>query len=489
MRLEGGGVFLGFLPTWLTIALYVYALVIIVLLIYDNRDPGTTLSWLFVLLLAPVVGLAFYFFFGRNWRATARRYPELKAANSRARTLLEPLYERYSFSVEQVQQRYGACSLAGIAPMIERMCGMRPLPAQTVEIFAEGGPAFDQMIADIETASDFVHLQFFIWEDDALTDRMIDALIAAMHRGAEVRLCYDLVGSITYRKKGLRRLAAAGAAVRAGRVGIGVVNYRDHRKVLVVDGRVGYTGGMNVGQEYIDGGDRFGVWRDSMVRFTGPFVAQLHCVFCVHWRVETGENLLTERYVLDPGLDDPESSVPVQLAYSSFTSEWPAIKLVYEEAIHAACESVWIQSPYFVPDDALHSTIFSASLTGIDLRFMMTGVPDKKLAWQAAHSYFGPVVEGGGRILLYEPGFLHAKSMTIDHKLLALGTFNVDTRSLLLHDEIMAFIYDEELARQHESIFERDEAECLEVHEDYLASLGRWNRFKGSLGRLAAKLL
>lgn len=474
---------------WLSLIIFAYAVLVCVLLIYDNREPATTLSWIVVLLLLPVVGLVLYFFLGRNWRRTATRYPEYKKAWDRSRQLLDPLYERYTATAERVEREYGPTHLGGVVKLIEKTNRFSPLPAQDVDYYDNGGEFFDAVLHEISRAEKYVHLQYFIWEYDELTRRFKDALLERLRAGVEVRIMYDLIGSLPYSKSELKELAAAGAKVMPERQGLGVLNYRDHLKIMIMDGRVGFTGGFNLGQEYISGKPHYESWRDTGIRLDGPAVIQLQAIFGLHWTVAGGDEILNETYFADPGLNNEAGAVPCQFVSSSFMSPWPAIKLAYEEVINAASESAWIQSPYFVPDESLHSAIVSSSLTDIDLRFMMTGVADKKLAWDAAHSYYVPVLKAGGRIFQYMPGFFHAKTISIDHKLCAIGTFNVDTRSLLLHDELMCFIYDEEFTRTLEASFERDQADCLEVTEQYMASLGKWRTFKGSAGRLLAKLL
>lgn len=477
------------LGDWATVLLAINAVVVCIVLIYDNRDPSTTLAWIAALLLVPFAGLVFYFFFGRNWRRTATRMEPYLAARDAVRYALEPLYRAHPEAGERVALLYGNTYLGGVRALIEKTTGFAPLPAEKVELLVEGERFFDRMIADIAGARSFVHVQFFIWERDELTRRVADALLERMADGVEVRIMYDRLGSILYDKSELSELKAAGAMVLPERQGIGVLNYRDHLKIVVVDGRVGYTGGFNLGQEYIDGGARFESWRDTGIRIVGPATAQLQAAFAMRWLIAGGDDIAIDAYFPDPGLADPQSAIPVQMVTSSFMSPWPAIKLAYEEAVSAAAESVWIQSPYFVPDEALNSTLISSSLTDIDLRLMMTGVPDKRLAWEAAHSYFEPVLRAGGRILLYQAGFFHAKTIAIDHMLCAVGTFNLDTRSLLLHDELMCFIYDETFTRAVEASFEADTMVCDEITQRFLDSRGPWRRFRSSAGRLLAKLL
>lgn len=467
----------------------VYVIVVVVILIYEDRDPSTTLAWLLILLFLPVVGIPLYFFFGRMWpwRRHRERVDAINAAA--AHRVLPAVYAAHQLWANRRRAHYDGTDVAKIITLIERQSDGHPLPAETVEVFTSGAEKFDRLIADIEAATDHVHLQYFIWERDELTARVTELLRRKVAEGVEVRVMYDFAGSLTHRKDELKALERAGGQVEADLTKFNEINYRNHLKIAVIDARIGYTGGMNMGQEYIDGGSRFEMWRDTHMRVSGPFVAELQRLFVERWFVNRKENLWTERYFPVQRLTDPESAIMLQLVHSSVGDKWEAVKQTFLHAVASADRSVRIQSPYFVPDQSFYDALLTVGLAGIDVRLMMTGVPDKKIAFWAARTYFPRIVGAGVRVYQYTAGFFHAKSLAIDSTFCAIGTANIDVRSFSLHDELMVFIYDEEITRQVECHFEADLAYCREITSEGLERDGVLVRFRNSVMRLASRVL
>ncbi|MFU8890794.1 MAG: cardiolipin synthase [Anaerosomatales bacterium] len=473
----------------ITAVIAVYVIVVVIILIYEDRDPSTTLAWLLILLFLPVVGIPLYFFTGRMW-PWQRHRKRIDALNAiEAHRVLPSVYAEHQLWANERRARYDGTDVAKIINMIERQSDGHPLPADTVEIFTSGAEKFDRLIADIEAATDHIHLQYFIWERDELTARVTEVLRRKVAEGVSVRIMYDFAGSFNHRKDELKSLERAGAQVEADLTKFNELNYRNHLKIAVIDARVGYTGGMNMGQEYIDGGSRFDLWRDTHLRVSGPFVAELQRLFVERWFANRNENLWVERYfpVLAPA--DPSSAIMLQLVHSSVGDQWEAVKQTFLHAVASADHCVRIQSPYFVPDQSFYDALLTAGLGGVDVRFMMTGVPDKKIAFWAARTYFPKVIAAGVRVYQYTAGFFHAKSLAVDSTFCALGTANIDVRSFSLHDELMVFIYDEEITRQVELHFETDLAYCREVTAEELERDGRLVRFRNSVMRLASRAL
>lgn len=470
------------------IALYAYVIGVAVLLIWEDRDPTTTLAWLLVLMFLPVAGIPLYLLFGRNWRRRGRENRIAGEIEAFSRNVMSPVREANEGLLHLRDPRAASNDIRKVVASIEEQCDASPLPAECVEIIASGEEKFRRLLADIASAQDAIHLQYFIWECDALSGRVVDALIERLAAGVEVRLAYDFVGSLPYGKSQLRALARAGARVEADRTNVNMLNYRNHRKIVVVDGRVGYTGGFNVGQEYIDGGARFASWRDTHLRLTGPFVADLQRLFASRWYEKTGESLFSSRY-FPVTVADAEHAVVCQIEHSSIESEWEAIRQSLIIAITNANERVWISSPYFVPDAGVYDALISTALSGVDVRLIMTGTPDKRIPFWAAHAYFGRFLEAGGRVFLYADGFYHPKAISFDSAFCTIGTTNLDTRSLSLHDEMTVWIYDEEVTRRQDELFEADLAASREVLLVDVADRGGARRFRDSVMRLGAKML
>ncbi|TLM95950.1 MAG: hypothetical protein FDZ75_05255, partial [Actinobacteria bacterium] len=346
-RRRGQGALLGYhrsMPMNLIVAaIYLYALVVIVTLVYEERDPSTTLAWILVILLFPVGGVVLYVLFGRDWRRIGGRDAQLQIATEAGRHRMAALYERFPFS----ECELASTSLEGhIARCITAQNRTQPLPCAELEVFTSGAEKFERLLTDISHAKRFVHLEYFIWESDALTQRFCDALAEKVAQGVEVRVLYDFVGSFFHRKTQLRALAKAGAVVRADAANWQKLNYRNHRKMAVVDGAIAYTGGMNLGQEYVDGGSRFETWRDTHLRFTGPLVADLHTLFCMRWYRLVGEDLYDDAHFPEPANPAHGTWVWAQLSFSGPETPWQAIRQTYLVAIGAARKRVWLQSPY-----------------------------------------------------------------------------------------------------------------------------------------------
>ncbi len=302
-------------------------------------------------------------------------------------------------------------------------------------------------------------------------------------------MLYDWVGSLPYAKSQLKQLRAAGAQVHADAAQWHKINYRNHRKIAVLDGVVAYTGGMNMGAEYVDGGSRFDTWRDTHLRFGGPLVHEMQRLFCQRWYEVAEEDLFVARYFPDCAVVDPRELVWAQVAVSGPESQWEAIRQAFVLAIASASTRVRVQSPYFIPDQGVMDALSAQSLAAVDVRFMMTGHPDKKIAWWAGMSYLFELTRSGARAYQYTAGFFHCKSVTIDGKVAALGTANFDIRSFMLHDELMIFFYDEGVAAAQDAIFEQDLESCVAITADDLHDMGRRIRFRNALARLTSKVL
>jgi cardiolipin synthase len=471
----------------LGMTLYLIAVIIMFTLIYDERDPSTTLAWLLILTVLPGVGLVLYFMFGRNWRRLGRRNRRMVESVEMGHRAIRPLYERHDQSAAMHLREYPLSER--LAHAIQTQNGNRLLPCAHLEIMTSGAEKFARLFADIEAAERFVHLEYFIWEHDELTADLCELLALKVAQGVEVRILYDWVGSLPYGKSQLKTLAAAGAHVRADAPQWQKFNYRNHRKIAVIDGRIGYTGGMNVGQEYIDGGSRFESWRDTHLRFGGPLVLEMQRLFSQRWYETTGERLFSAEYFTDIAEFDPREVVWAQLATSGPESHWETIRQAFVLAIASAETRVRVQSPYFVPDQGVMDALVSQSLARVDVRFMMTGHPDKKLPWWAAFSYLRTFARASGRAYQFEAGFFHAKSLTIDGRIAAFGTANFDIRSFMLHDELMIFFYDEGVAGTQDAIFDADMSSCRSVTADDLHDRGRLFRFRSALARLTSRLM
>ena len=471
------------------VLLALYWIAVAVTLVAMDREPTVTLLWILVLVVLPGLGLLIYFFAGRDWKRIHPRQRWVADLRAVRKPFMEPLYDRYAAYAVGVVSKYRGTPVERLIRAVSRERGNQPLPANDLAIWPSGGEYFPHLLDDISKAQHSIHMQYYVWERDELTTQVCDALAERVRAGVEVRILNDFIGSARYRKDQLAALRAAGAQVGYDVAQIRKLNYRDHRKITVVDGVIGHTGGINVGQEYIDGGARFASWRDTGMRFTGPAVAELQKLFAERWYEVYRESLFEERYF--PPADMPVDAEPVmtQVVAQGVEEFWSSSTRAHEIAISGAQKRVSIQSPYWIPDPTTLDVLINTALSGVELRFMMTGIPDKKLAFHAAQSYWEPVLRAGGHVYLYMAGFMHAKSIVIDEQVCAVGTMNLDIRSLRLNQELMVWVYNEGEARRQEDVFEADLENCVEVTLQDIASWSAFRRYWNSASRLASNLL
>jgi cardiolipin synthase len=475
---------------WLGVVFFaLYGAAVVVIIIAENREPTVTLSWILILTFLPVVGLPIYFFGGRDWKRIHARLPWVKEVRALREPFMARFYARYETYAAAVAATYRDTPVERLLTAVSRQRGNEPLPADDVTLWADGATYFPQLIDDISKARHFIHMQYYIWERDELTTAICDALAERIGAGVEVRILNDFVGSLRYGKDQLLALKAAGAHVGWDVTQIGRLNYRNHRKITVIDGALGHTGGFNIGQEYVDGGAKYPGWRDTAVRFTGPAVAELQKLFAERWYEVYQESLFDEAYFPPAGTPAAADPIMTHVVAQGAEEFWASSTRAHEIAISGAEERVLIQSPYWVPDATMLDVFVNTALSGVELRFMMTGWPDKRLAYNTAQSYWEPVLRAGGHVYLYMAGFMHAKTIVVDGTVSAVGTMNLDIRSMRLNQELMVWLYDAGLARRQEEIFEADLAQCVEVTLDDIASWSAFRRFRNSASRLASNLL
>ena len=475
---------LGFIPWWIWVPYLILWLYVMATLIMEDREPADTLAWAFALLLLPVLGMVFYFFAGRDWAIITEKKGSVRAQLDRFLLTLAPFFARNAGAERRFRALYGGTYLERLSDTIAREDGLGVVTADSAEIFPTGAEKFGRLKADLSAARRFIHVQYFIWEDDELTDSLTEIFKERAQAGVEVRFLYDSLGSKHWDKSKLEALVPLGVKVAKDVSSLSHVNYRDHRKIVVIDGEIGYTGGYNVGQEYIDGGKRFARWRDTHLRVTGQIVGELQALFASRWFDQTGEDVLTEQYLPAPPSGNGEDGILCQVVAQAVQDPWQSSRRVHMLAIGNAAKRAWVQSPYFVPEVGLYDTMITAALSGVDVRFMMTGVPDKKVPFWAAWTYFRPLLKAGVHVYLYEAGFLHSKTIVIDSAAAAIGTMNMDIRSLRLHKELMLWMYDEKLAQRQEQLYEEDIANSHEVTFADLDQLTTRTRFRNSFMRL-----
>ncbi|HIZ80228.1 MAG TPA: cardiolipin synthase, partial [Candidatus Lachnoclostridium stercorigallinarum] len=363
---------------------------------------------------------------------------------------------------------------------------------------------FEDLRRELRRAKRFIHIQYYIIKNDELFDSFIPILLEKVKEGVEVRILYDGMGGRFMPKRKWQELEAAGVKVGAffpatlGRINLRV-NYRNHRKIVVIDGEIGYVGGFNIGKEYIGKDPKFGYWRDTHLKLYGDAVISLQVRFAQDWNYACRENLFRHAEYFDiPRSTDEERKklmegrnlpLGIQIISSGPDATDRQIRNNYLELFHKAKDHIYIQTPYFVPDDAVLSALEVAAKSGVDVRLMIPCKPDHPFVYWATYSYVGDLLDAGARCYTYENGFLHAKGVMTDGRVSSYGTANMDIRSFELNFEVNAVIYDEETTRKLEEIFLEDLKKCREITAEIYRQRSLMIRIKEQCSRLLSPLL
>jgi len=446
------------------LALYVLTvLAVIVVVLSENRNPVKSMAWVLVLILLPVVGLVVYLIFGRS----------LKGMRLISRSDLRELRRLNDYS-EKVEDDYSLNeSSRQLISLVNKLTIPHLFDGNDIDIFTTGQDKFEALKRDIEAARDYIHVQYFIIENDEVGGELISLLMRKAGEGVQVRVLYDYVGSFYMRPSVLRKMRAAGIEVHSflevtpANVAFRI-NWRNHRKIVVIDGRVGYVGGMNIADRYVTGDKKWQPWRDTHLRVCGEAVAALQSSFAVDW------NFTTRKLLTLPTMhyDTPPARVDylVQMVSSGPTNRWNNISLVFFRAITLARHCIYIQTPYFLPSDSLLKALQSAALSGVDVHLMIPRMTDSLMLRLATASYIKECLLSGMKIYFYEAGMMHAKVVIVDDEFVTTGSTNFDFRSFEHNFELNALIYSKDFNRKMKDIFEADLQQSTRV------SLGKWKQ-------------
>ena len=478
--------------TILTTLLFFYALVVSVFLLLENRRPQSTLAWMLVLFFAPGIGLVIYLLFGRDTKAFSRRSKLLmQDLEANALPLLNPILSRQDAELARLE------TAGVIRRRLARLVRGNSLSALTtrnrVELLHDGAEFYRRMIDDIRAARHSIHMQYFIWAVDPFTDRLKQLLIEKARDGVEVRLLYDPIGSQAHvGRRYVKEMTESGIQMvpTSPPYHVHTISYRNHRKISVIDGEVGYTGGMNIGQEHLDGGKGFDYWRDTQVRLVGESAAVLQAVFMVDWYNAIRENLFQEKYFPAHATDPGDGGVAMQILTSGPDSQWAAIRQLYAFMVVSARHHVYLQSPFFLPDATIAEALSEVALAGIDVRVMVSARPSgNRLPDWAGNTFIADIVASGVRVFLYQKGYLHAKTISIDSEICSIGSANIDIRSFSINYELNAVFYNRDIAAQLERDFERDLTDCMEFDAAAYRKRKVTERFRDSVARVLSPLL
>lgn len=460
-----------------------------------NRDIAAIWAWLLVLIILPGLGLIIYLFLGRKI-SKEDIFNLQEQAKVGLPEYLEDQEEITEEQLEQIRSIDFANSKNKKYEMAKMLMNVNQPPISidnTVEFLVDGHTKFDRLIEDIQNAKHHVHVSYYIFRGDKIGQRIVEALEERAQNGVKVKVLYDPVGARDLKKSLFKKLESYGGQTERS-FGSNFhllnirLNYRNHRKIVVIDGAIGYTGGFNVGDDYLGEYEHMGYWRDTHLRIVGSATHPLQSRFIIDWNASKKEDLIAYESKYFPDIQS-QGETDVQIVSSGPDTENEAIKKGFIKMISLAKDSVYIQTPYFIPDDALAEAIQLAILSGVEFNLMIPNKPDHPFIYQATLSYAEELMNMGGKVYIYDKGFLHAKTIVIDDEILSVGTANFDIRSFRLNFEVNAFVYDKDLALEQVGYFKEDAEESYVFTQEIIDDFSLWDRFKQQFSRLLSPIL
>ena len=470
--------------TTLIIVLFLYTTIsTISVLLLENRNPVKSISWVLVLLFIPFLGLILYLLLGQDYRKK-----KIISQKSIRRATDKPVA---SFDINKLDITMMTANQLNLVKLLYKNSEAAGYADNKIDVLSSGKSTFEAIFEEIKKAKDHVHLEFFIFDDDKISNQLRKLLIQKAKEGVRVRMIYDYWGSFKLSRKYLRSLHEGGIYAKAflpfrWRISrSSKINFRNHRKLVVVDGKVGFIGGLNVADRYIYG-NSLGTWRDTFVRLEGAAVHGFQLLFMIDWFFVDRKIIVGPEYFPVPQKFDQNL---VQLVNSGPDTDWASIMQGIASAIMSATKYVYIHSPYYMPTDVIADCVGIAALSGVDVRLMIPLRSDSRLSDASTFSYIGRVLEAGVRVFRYNKGFLHSKAIVIDDFISIVGSSNIDERSFAQNFEANAFIYDTKTGERLKELFLLDIEDCEELTLEDWNNRKRSQKLKESLARLFSPLM
>lgn len=433
-----------------------FGLITLGILIFTQRgNPSKTIAWALVIAFLPLIGSLLYFAFGVNYRQRKLYRQKLNKDQLRYQQLIDEEY--YRFEELNWMQKPEVSQKSGLAKLLLKSSKSLFTDNNKVEILQNGQATFAKIFEELKKAKSFIHIQYYIFEEGEIADTLLEILEQKITQGIEVRLIYDAVGSWHLSKAFKAKLTQFGVQhreflpVRFVQLA-NKINHRNHRKMIVIDAKVGFTGGINVSDKYFTG-DHLGQWRDTFLYLEGNAVNGLQYLFLSDWRFAANQDLLNPKYFLESSL---KTGKAVQIVGSGPDSDYAGIQQEYDTLIHSAQSYIYITNPYLIPGEVIQSALISAAMRGIDVRILIPGVSDFKIVKHSSNSYLSSLMRTGVKIYRYQQGFLHSKVIVSDDVVASVGTGNMDIRSFELNFEVNALIYDAETSLELKNQFIKD---------------------------------
>lgn len=461
----------------------------IVVIVHDRRDPVKALSWIMVVTLLPVAGLVIYVLFGRNHRKekmfNRKEISDLQQIEYLCSEQLKEIIDPDIQHVDEIEHNKDIITL--LLNNNKSLLTVR----NKVKILNNGKAKYTALFDAIRDAKESIHLEYYIFDNDRIGKRILNLLREKVKQGVEVRLIYDDVGSWGLKSRHVRRIRRDGIEVY-GFMPVAFpwftskANYRNHRKIVVVDGRIGFTGGINVAERYLKG-TKFGPWRDTHLRIEGDAVNMLQAIFVTDWYFVSSKKLLNDpKYFPKTRI---RTHSPIQIASSGPDSDWASIMQAYFAAINKARKSIYVSSPYFMPNQAILTALKVASLSGVDVRILLPYRSDSRIVYWATRSYISELMDAGIKIYFYCKGFNHSKFIIIDDIFCSVGSANMDYRSFEDNFEVTAVMYDPRVAVELTGEFLKDIEDSVLVTREAWDNRSNWHAMWEALARLLSPLL
>lgn len=473
----------------LTAVIGIMTILISIVILLENRSPSRTVAWLMVLILLPGVGIFIYLYIGQNHK---KKKTFIKKSKKDYKIMDNLLKEQASFTAYSNLFHEAFDDIRGkLIPLLMKNTHSPITVNNSATILQNGEETFSTIIEAIYAAKESIHIEYFIIKDSVIGRQIQGALIEQARAGLTVRLIYDAVGCWRLRESFLGPLREAGVQLYPFLpVSIPLfghhLNYRNHRKIIIIDGKVGFLGGLNIGDEYLGKNRRLGFWRDTHLKIQGEAVYVLQAIFLMDWYFVSGEELDDPIYFPKQGHCGEQL---IQIASSGPDSQWESIHQAYFTAINSATNRVYMMTPYLIPDEGILMALKTAAIRGVEVRLLLPSIPDHNTVFWASKSHFTELLEAGVKIYQYQKGFVHGKVMVADDYFASIGTANLDIRSFHLNFEVNAFIYDKEVNQRLVKDFQRDFNDSIEVTLEAYKKRPTLDRFKESLARLFSPIL
>ncbi len=461
---------------------------IVAIIFLERKNPASSIAWILLLIMLPVVGMIIYMALGSGFHLTKKKRYKLKALND---NLNDNYIKKYlSIDDNDVLANHAYGKTANYLKAAGAVLNFH----NQAKVFIDGESLFTHMLDDLRAAQKHIHLLYYIFRNDKLGARVLRILEEKAKEGVQVRLIYDSVGSMFTFGSMFNRLRDAGGESFAFEPFFSnlssrfKVNFRNHRKMTIIDGHIGYMGGMNVGEEYLGRHKKLKPWRDAQLRLMGPAVGGLQKRFLMDWSYVTDQDfrrLQLQEFFPKPTLG---GELAMQIISSGPDTAQLPIKGGLMSMLQMARQNIFIQTPYFTPDESFLDCIRIAALAGLDVRLMLPAVSDNEPVQQASLSYAHEVMRYGGKVYLYQ-GFMHAKAVVVDGQVASIGTCNIGERSFALNFEINAFIYNRGFATNYQAQFMEDQKRSLELSSSWFYERSLWAKAAARLARLASPLM